>query len=139
MGCDIHEHIEIKIDGEWVFIGGIYIGRDYSLFGVLAGVRDEEVECVSKGGHKGLPDDLSQGMIELMEGDTDWEAGQWHADNHSHSYLNLDELKLAKKVYKIYMKKIKYTRVFPINIKALEKLKEMPFVTDVRFVFWFDN
>lgn len=135
MGCDIHEYIEIKIGDVWVYVGHIIIHRNYTLFGVLAGVRDETVECVS-GEHKGLPDDLSEGMISVMDGENDMD-GDWHGDYHTHSYLDLQELVVAKKIYEDSIKD--KTEKFPINLKSLKKLKDMPFVEDVRFVFWFDN
>ena len=48
MGCDIHMYVEWKVksrnDNYWDTFGGcINPGRDYELFGLLAGVRSDEV------------------------------------------------------------------------------------------------
>lgn len=60
-----------------------YDGRNYVLFGVLAGVRNEEVTPIAE--PKGLPEDMSYVVREA--------ADQWHGDGHSRSYLTLQELK----------------------------------------------
>jgi hypothetical protein len=112
MGCDIHictEKLSEKNDGskKWVNcdnwrynehynsknpegeqklnIQSIYSGRNYTLFSVLAGVRDYsgESKCISQ--PKGLPKDISK--------ETKAESKRWGGDGHSHSYLTLKEIK----------------------------------------------
>lgn len=39
MGCDIHCHIEVKINGQWHHWSAPEIQRNYSLFARMAGVR----------------------------------------------------------------------------------------------------
>lgn len=39
MGCDIHLHQEVLIKGRWQHYAERTIGRDYELFGRMAGVR----------------------------------------------------------------------------------------------------
>jgi len=63
MGCDIHAYVDyeediVKRDGNlWVSnLGEFHIGRDYLLFGILAGVRCAEDKLFDP---KGLPDQMS--------------------------------------------------------------------------------
>ena len=59
MGCDIHGVFQTKIGDVWVDIPhGLRLQRDYTLFGVLAGVRrpPENVAPVAEG--RGLPKDF---------------------------------------------------------------------------------
>jgi len=105
MGCDIHLYTEkIKsVNGvdKWVncdhwklnpYFGddeyepeleliSLYSGRNYNLFGVLAGVRGGYEICPPRG----LPDDVS----DIVKKNSD----RWDSDGHSHSYFTLAELK----------------------------------------------
>lgn len=63
MGCDIHAYVDyeedlVRRDGNrWVSnLGEFHVGRDYLLFGILAGVRYHEAKLFDP---KGLPDQLS--------------------------------------------------------------------------------
>ena len=72
-------------DGRWSFVPSLedsYEGRNYRLFSVLAGVRNEgkRIEPISE--PRGLPSDVSPELAELASG-LDW---------HSHSYYGLAEL-----------------------------------------------
>lgn len=80
MGCDIHLYVEKKINREWVYADKIDVGRDYELFGFLAGVRGEQQHFEQKG----FPDDASPKVREICEG--------YGVDGHSHSWLTLEEL-----------------------------------------------
>lgn len=110
MGCDIHIHVEVWVNGRWrgvrgtspywdsnwydgerlCYEGWIYNGRNYKLFGILADVRNgwgfagidigDPAEPISV--PKGLPHDLSSELKENV--DFDW--------GHSHTYLTLQEL-----------------------------------------------
>lgn len=112
MGCDIHIYSESLIDNNWVMQEKIadvnegyssdpfydtvddenlFLGRNYFLFGILAGVRswdDADFDV------KGLPDDLSHGINLLYK--------QWGNNAHTPSYITLQELKewLDKEQYK---------------------------------------
>jgi len=105
MGCDIHLYTEkIKsVNGvdKWVncdhwklnsYFGddeyepeleliSLYSGRNYNLFGVLAGVRGGYEICPPRG----LPSDVS----DIVKKNSD----RWDGDGHSHSYFTLAELK----------------------------------------------
>lgn len=93
MGCDIHFYVEHKVDGVWkqAFFPDAeterdgkywYHGRNYLLFGLLAGVRNEHATPLSK--PRGIPSDLSDGLKE--------EWLNWDGDGHTPSYFLLSEL-----------------------------------------------
>lgn len=83
MGCDIHLYLEKKVDNkEWAYIEEGDVGRDYDLFGFLAGVRGYKEEQHFE--RKGLPDDMS---AEVQK-----ECNDYGSDGHSHSWLTLKEL-----------------------------------------------
>jgi len=108
MGCDIHVYTEFKLwygknEGKWfsadhyklnpsygeddsekkMEVVPIYDSRNYSLFSILAGVRNyggnEQISELH-----GLPDDCCP---EIKE-----ESDSWGEDGHSHSFFTLKEL-----------------------------------------------
>jgi len=108
MGCDIHIHTEkrvIRADGSYIWVNTdnfqfneynvlypeyepeddylvkyIYNGRNYHLFGILAGVRTSSPFQISP--QKGLPEDV-----------TDLTAKRFNPDNfHSATWFTLKEL-----------------------------------------------
>jgi|TARA_R110000796_G_scaffold76145_1_gene170417 hypothetical protein len=111
-----------------------YQGRNYSLFGVLAGVRDS-------GNHmdkivdweRGLPDDVSSDICSLSD--------EWGIDGHSHNHIYMDEL-INSKYYTMSEKELEelglHTHFFNDTINTI-----LHFVggdpKDIRLVFWFDN
>lgn len=145
MACDIHLHIELKINDEWEHYAHPDITRWYELFGKMAGVRDESIEPISE--PKGLPDNLS--VITKINYD------YWECDAHSMSWFNADEIGLladwlTEKDIKAegfsldnYLEdSILHTYLFGNSFAGLNKWKEdykIPGLQDVRFIFWFDN
>jgi len=98
MGCDIHCFKEKKKNGVWVtadvwedkYADGKsvpyetrFTGRNYQLFGVLAGVRKETSVTVEA---RGMPADACSEVKHAAE--------SWGCDGHTHSWLTLAELKL---------------------------------------------
>ena len=102
MGCDIHSFAEVRRDGKWERVVNIFPAdewerkyynldfmdepfrcRSYGLFGFLANVRNYSA-IPPLSAPKGLPDDLSEGVMEHTAGDV------W--DGHSSSWFSLDEL-----------------------------------------------
>jgi hypothetical protein len=103
MGCDIHFHVEKKTDQGWVRAEpqvkneyydkwddepefkreDFYDGRNYSLFAMLADVRNgyglEPITAT-----RGIPKDVSD--------DVRQEHDDWGIDGHSHGWLSLREL-----------------------------------------------
>lgn len=92
--CDFCDKDEIKDCQEYDCNGKIerftysryedlfYTGRNYSLFGILAGVRDSKMKMISD--EKGFPDDASDEVSKYFE--------SWGCDAHTPSYLSLKEL-----------------------------------------------
>ena len=138
MGCDIHLHTEVKINGEWHHYSVLRVRRDYKLFAQMAGVRNYyEVTPISE--PKGLPQDAS-----FL---TKFDADRWDVDGHSHSYLDAQEIKLLKAwlVQENPDEHFILPDIFGFcfgndwthNLKYPDEKIEG--VEDVRFVFWFDN
>jgi hypothetical protein len=108
MGCDIHMALEVKkhINNEekWVncdfysrnhYFGvfedekewqvvDVYYDRNYSLFAMLAGVRDYSPGNNKIDEPRGAPEDCSS--------ETKARIDEWGSDGHSHSYCTLKEL-----------------------------------------------
>lgn len=113
MGCDIHLYSEKQVDGVWVvarpelfileypeesavpdipYSQSIYHARNYSLFAILANVRNGRgfAGCDIGDGfvpiaeHKGLPSDVSSEIRAISD--------RWDCDGHSHSHFTLQEL-----------------------------------------------
>jgi hypothetical protein len=71
-------------DGERMLsVESIYSGRNYELFGILAGVRDRNNDSIDD--PRGLPEDVCEV--------TKKESDRWDSDGHSHSWVTLKELK----------------------------------------------
>lgn len=96
MGCDIHMYAEIRTSptGSWEVLNddNLYDGRNYSLFAMLADVRngvgfagsDTGVPVTPIDKPRGLPDDVSPAIRK--------ESDDWGVDGHSHSFFTLAEL-----------------------------------------------
>ena len=156
MGCDIHCYIEYKspdTDG-WSDFGRINPGRNYDLFGKLAGVRRIEVTPVVE--PRGLPEDVAYAASSdawLFVTDTGSSEGccsreqaeQWvgwgaryrnsekefvsNPDWHSHSWLTPNEFAIAIEG----SGEPEYEAI----LAAMRSFEAGGF--QARVVFWFDN
>jgi hypothetical protein len=143
MGCDIHCFAEVKQKDRWVMVQDYFTPdsyskeylhkdkvtncfdwRSYFMFGLLAGVRRNDVEPISE--PKGLPLDISDEVNDEYLG--------WEDNVHSMSYLTLEELNNFdySKYSDEYLSNLFFTHLYELN-----ELKET--YSDVRIVFWFDN
>jgi hypothetical protein len=88
MACDIHSFAEKREGEKFVAIPGLYpfeSGRDYSLFGWLADVRNySAVPPIAP--CRGVPEDASV--------DARADSDRWGTDGHSHSWLRVEELNI---------------------------------------------
>lgn len=111
MGCDIHCYAEVKTNNKWKKVGSIfknpwyiwykdnnkevpknekeftdspYDGRNYNLFSILAGVRND-YNILPISNPKGLPNDISN--------EVRGKYSVWEDDGHSASWLTTKELK----------------------------------------------
>lgn len=144
MGCDIHLHTEVKINGQWLHYSNPSIDRNYALFAKMADVRNwqtSEIKPISY--PKGLPDDCSF----LTQLDSD----KWDTDGHSHSWLSAAEIKVlfnfidnrekeffANGAWRFERQNFGYC--FGNSWGHFYEEKEyFGLIEDIRFVFWFDN
>lgn len=171
MGCDIHEHFEIRTEGGWKRIQvlpelgwntstpeqeeaywrlPLFIGRDYDLFAVLAGVRNR-LNLLPIASPRGLPDDVSDEVRE------DWNQAQRFPEVHSPSWLSLYELLtfdwdqsvihlesiVEQDTRWVRPELVTYRDVISENRFVAEGLAQLQeFVADpsnLRMVFWFDS
>lgn len=141
MGCDIHMHTEVKVNGKWLHYGAPNVPRTYLLFALMADVRNVfGVAPISR--PKGLPEDVSE--ITRMS------AEKWDGDGHSHSWLSAEEIALLDARWTE-----EFTARQPGEWRDLEhhyfgylegtlwsgftEYRRPRGIEDVRFVFWFDN
>jgi len=142
MGCDIHAHLEINWDGEWLYYAPVSIRRNYELFGRMAGVRADEPEPLVE--QRGFPAYASQ-MTRIHH-------TQWGRDAHSESWLGFDELtRLLEEFGPIlpdlgrwdftYLEEFPGLYLFGNSITGWRKWPgEYPNeLRSIRLVFWFDN
>lgn len=152
MGADIHLYPEYRVDGgawqshpdiiietegeapdEFTYIryDDDGIGRNYSLFADMAGVRGDGLDPL------GVPEDISPLVKQAIE--------YWEADGHSHSYMSLESLKklMQKRGYTI-----RDNRMFKSCNKIAKELAKIDkilldssegSVVEFRVVFFFDN
>ena len=168
MGCDIHMYVEIKsttnINTNWrcgdyfrvydplaedltMTRVELYSDRDYSLFAVLADVRNSYlIDYISE--PKGLPDDVTEYVKR--------EYGAWGNDAHSCSYFTLQELIDYHDEHKP-QDLMGYDVLKPLIDKLKQRANELDLIWDfewnnsltsgvaynkasrIRIVFWFDN
>ena len=135
MGCDIHVHTEVKIDGLWHHYGSPYVDRYYTLFGYMAGVRNTDVIPISE--PRGLPDDIT--LITWIDND------RYGIDGHSHSWLSGPEVTQLEELLKPHNEQYFYIeRIFGYLFGNGWDFHEYPEeyppqLEDARVVFWFDN
>jgi hypothetical protein len=107
-----------------------YGGRNYSLFGALAGVRDGSMELIADM-DRGLPDDVSDELCNIFD--------EWGMDAHSANYLYLDEI-MNSSYYKMSDSDLYEVGVGTYFFRdVVDALLDIGNPKDVRLVFWFDN
>lgn len=135
MGCDIHMFVEMKSKklGKWLLYSHPEVGRDYDLFAKMANVRNRgDIEPLSD--PKGLPKDASESVQVIYEHEK--------PDAHSESYLSLLEINQLETWYKSRSDVFDWYKQFGFffgNDFNQTEVADPPAITDVRFVFWFDN
>lgn len=172
MGCDIHMFVEYRKVGdigqweaderqqaehdygdngeiEYTHYGDCdQIGRDYKLFGFLAGVRGGMSSCIFD--PRGMPEDASDYVKAACE--------KWGVDGHSHHYLTFTELYRVIDEYRaseveearqdkqdtseakrVYQNLLDYIEEGRAKRKHLCPEGLFDLEADARVVFWFDN
>ena len=140
MGCDIHAHVEVKIDGEWLHWSALDIRRCYELFAKMANVRnyeDDDGRIVPISEPRGIPADVT----DLTKMDSD----RWDSDAHSQSWLSAQEMEVAYNwIHSYYPRSTDFLGLFGYVFGNYpwdfdEEDLQPASVTDARLVFWFDN
>ncbi len=139
MVCDIHLHIEVKIDGQWEHYAAPSVTRHYACFSKMAGVRNADNDIVPISEPKGMPDGVSN--------ITAFSCEHWDGDGHSHSWLDAKEISEFSKWFDETAQSCFYsmenwlsTYLEGNGMDLIEYPDENPeYIEDIRFVFWFDN
>jgi hypothetical protein len=116
MSCDMHAFIERPYTGsdDYQAIAKVFIDRDYEFFGMIAGVREEELIVFEP---RGIPSDAS---IE-----TCYQYACEESDAHTPSWLTAEEIR-----------QIEERADWTSNEHLFAMMRALP---DSRIVFWFDN
>lgn len=59
MGCDIHVHVEVRVDDEWLHYSNPIVDRDYELFAYMGGARSDGFGFTPISDGRPLPADMS--------------------------------------------------------------------------------
>lgn len=133
MGCDIHPYMEIKVNNKWVFIGGVIAGRNYRMFGMLSGVRDnsifedgffQKLQEIPKGVSKEM---LDAGLCELNDKNGDY---------HSFTLVAYPMMQKFVKQMKNRRLPIYYARSWYL---MMQQIIASGFAEDARVILWYDN
>lgn len=110
-------------DDGWEMVSDYFGDRNYSLFALLADVRnDGSINPLDE--PRGIPDDASTGYL--------YKAAAWEYDAHSHSYFTLAELQ------RVDWKALDfYTDGFERALEEMALIDDDP--EKVRCCFFFDN
>lgn len=168
MGCDIHAHIEYRLAGDnyWSCFADPSMGRDYNLFGLLAGVRGgpplyqprgraritEDASVCARAADRlmVLPDSEycgQEGCCSSSDADRWTMTGLvsfiddrgnyiYHPDHHSHHWLSLEELREVQDEYIAL-----HNRTNPMLTVVIGTMAALEYAMEceTRLVFWFDN
>ena len=131
MGCDIHAHIELKVNGKWEHYNCPTIQRWYRLFERICGVRGDVELAIDK--PRGIPADLN--IV------TELDYKRWEGDSHSATWLTKEELneliEWAENLDPLWQhKQLGYLNGSNFLQYPESHPKEFE---DVRFICWFDN
>jgi hypothetical protein len=137
MGCDVHWHTEVKINGEWHHYDCPHVGRNYAMFELLVGVRGDPENALFD--LKRIPDDASV----ITKIDYERQAG----DAHNVSWINAEEIKLFEEMMgrdtetygESYRMGFGYLFGNLYGDFATDKDHYPEEIEDVRAIFWFDN
>lgn len=135
MGCDVHIHAEVKIDGEWEHYDQPRMDRNYEAFEKLAGVRGNIENSMFP--VRGLPRDASAV--------TKFDRARWGIDGHTHSWISSEEIFQFSEWWRATYPDNQWPEwedyLFGNSYSGFIRYPEdrPKGLQDVRFVFWFDN
>ena len=143
MGCDIHVHTEIDLGQGWEHYSVPHVRRNYVLFTHMGMThRIDDIEPVTP--LRGIPGNVTNITRADFEG--------WGEDAHSASWFGLDEIVRLEDLWRdgvipIYDKRTPWIEsefgyLFGNGWGDLKRWPDEPGrvkVSDVRWIFWFDN
>lgn len=126
MGCDCTMFLEAydTTTAQWECLEGVDVGRDYELFGLLAGVRGIDFDPIVD--PRGYPRDLGRVTRQVAE----------QYKGHTPSFLYADEIMAVCDGKSRTSRENK--RLLKRVLAALRRHKTHP-PERVRIVFWFDS
>lgn len=128
MGCDIHTHVEIRVNDRWEHWSLFNTPRHYQLFERMAGVRGLAHNAIVA--PRGLPDDSTT--------PTKLHYDYWGEYAHSVSWLGRSELVELDKWISENINPYSLHKYFGYLFG--NDITDLPSgVDDVRVVFWFDS
>lgn len=147
MGCDIHTFIEYRNPhtNEWIDCTpedeGLMGNRNYTLFAILADVRNYDREAKPITLPRDIPSDCSEPIRK--------EYKLWGVDGHSHSYFTLAELQSALPNYsdqfehdvlQNFTEALElHTRTVLAPLAMFDDNYMATQANNIRTIFWFDN
>jgi hypothetical protein len=132
MGCDIHAVVELHAkNGVWHSYHTPSIGRDYALFGRMAGVRSTQHEPIAA--PRGVPPcPVSLVTAVLLQ--------KWKHDGHTHSWLTIDEMDQIEMFAKDVCGYQPWSPIFGYCFGNGWRRESLPHpFDDARLIFFFDN
>jgi len=136
--CKIHNYFEIKIDSKWKYWrdkNDYSIGRDYTLYSLLANVRNYlNIEPISE--PKSFPIDASVYVKKIYD--------CWKNDAYDASYLTIDEIYNYKEYknnnfwFRLYFDWF-YTSILSHIVEHVNKRFAGIDTKNIRMVFWFSD
>jgi len=126
MGTDIYAYIEVQDGNVWKLCGNdVCLNRNYTLFGLMAGVRSDVVMFEPRG----LPSDTSSDLTKACSPTGYLEYGE-AVPGHSGSWLTLEEL--------IAVSEHETMKGYDTLTEVLDMMQDMGKGRPTRLVFWFD-
>jgi hypothetical protein len=137
MGTDAHVFLEVMIDGKWHCHSIPDTSRNYTLFAIMADVRNyDKLDVIVQ--PKGLPEDLSTVVQKY--------ANYWNDSSHSHSWFDYAEIQILYEqchkhgIYSIFDIEYEWLGyLFGNRWNSIESAQMFNGIQDVRMVFWFDS
>lgn len=144
MGCDIHLHIELKVNGKWEHYSCPSVSRHKVMFAKMVGV-DTWGRIIVNTDCRGVPDDISEMTRLCLEYDRSC------CSQHSEHWLSSSEVDSLSRWYESEQNPSrKYFEVFEADFLHCYLLDSSfagfqkgdhgypSWLEDYRFVFWFD-
>lgn len=134
MGCDIHAHIEQKINGFWEHYTQLDLNRNYEFFRALTNNAVRPVDW-NDFEHSSLKMPEPRGIPHATSKPVQFHLRDWGTSIHSRGWIGKEEMVRIEKAFYNPKEFKPFLGYFYGN--TISSLPD--FVEDVRMVFWFDN